>query len=123
MKTSIAMMLAAAVVAAGILTGGENALAGLICQSYTYNPNLVRRVQEKLLHEGIDSRLSVNGKWGPKTQAALRNFQFKHHLTVTGEINEQTFAQLFGREATYEGVVVVENPHHAPDDIYRRECR
>ena len=50
-----------------------------------------------VLQEALDStgaNLKVDGAWGPKTEAALRNYQRIHGLQVTGQLNKATFTKL-----------------------------
>jgi len=51
-----------------------------------------RSVQRALREGGY--RIAVDGKIGPKTRAALREFQSDHGLTPTGEVNNQTLTKL-----------------------------
>ena len=99
----------------------EAGAAGMICASYEYHPNLVRSVQKALVAGGARG-IVADGRWGPKSREALREFQRRKGLTVNGEVDEPTFRALFGPDVPYEGVTVRRNPHNAPDDIYLREC-
>jgi peptidoglycan hydrolase-like protein with peptidoglycan-binding domain len=38
--------------------------------------------------------ISVDGKWGPRTAAALRDFQAANNLSATGKLNTETMAAL-----------------------------
>lgn len=98
-----------------------SATAGVICASYAYAPNLVRRLQEKL-NTTLSAQLAVDGKWGRKTQDALRRFQSREKLRVSGDLDEDTFRALFG-DVAYEGIEIVRNPTNAPRDAYERMCR
>lgn len=40
------------------------------------------------------AKLTVDGKWGPKTEAALKQFQQQHGLKVTGHLDHATRTQL-----------------------------
>lgn len=48
----------------------------------------MRRVQEALNHHG--ARLRVDGYWGRHTEHALRLFQHRHHLRMTGRLDPET---------------------------------
>ena len=48
----------------------------------------VAKVQMALNSNGAS--LDVDGKWGPKTSAALKAFQEAHHLKPTGKMNGAT---------------------------------
>ena len=53
----------------------------------------LRKVQQTLNDQGYDVG-KVDGKWGPRTSAALKKFQGDHGIEATGQINEQTIAAL-----------------------------
>lgn len=50
-------------------------------------------VQRKLKTLGLYHG-TVDGLLGSKTNAAIRRYQVKKHLTITGELNEQTLRSL-----------------------------
>lgn len=116
-RTNLTCVLVAALAA---LLFAEAGAAGMICASYEYHPNLVRSVQKALVDDG--ARIVADGRWGPKSREALREFQRRRGLAVNGEVDEPTFRALFGPDVPYEGVTVRRNPLNAPDDIYLREC-
>jgi peptidoglycan hydrolase-like protein with peptidoglycan-binding domain len=49
--------------------------------------------QKKLNQEGFDAG-RADGKWGTKTAEAVKSFQEKNNLPATGELDEQTLADL-----------------------------
>jgi peptidoglycan hydrolase-like protein with peptidoglycan-binding domain len=53
----------------------------------------VSRVQEKLRALGFDAG-PVNGDFGAKTQAALAQFQLSRTIPASGQLDEQTLAEL-----------------------------
>ncbi len=53
----------------------------------------VRGAQERLFNLGFDPG-PIDGKLGPKTEAALRAFQKKHELEETGMLDEATGTKL-----------------------------
>ena len=53
---------------------------------------LVRRVQVALKRRGY--HLAVNGKFGPQTHSAIRRFQRRAHLPVTGKVDRRTWRAL-----------------------------
>ena len=112
---------AALVATLAALLFAEAGAAGMICASYEYHPNLVRSVQKALAANGARS-VVADGRWGPKSREALREFQRRKGLVVNGEVDAPTFRALFGPDVPYEGVTVRRNPHNAPEDIYLREC-
>lgn len=95
--------------------------AGMICASYEYHPNLVRSVQRALAADGA-SGIVADGRWGPKSRDALREYQRRRGLDVTGEVDEPTFRSLFGPDVPFEGVTIRRNPNNAPEEIYREAC-
>jgi len=54
---------------------------------------LIRQVQAGLRHIGFDPG-PVDGRPGPRTTAALRQFQASHGLGVTGKVDDETLAAL-----------------------------
>lgn len=52
----------------------------------------VRQVQQALKDEGHD--LQVDGMMGPKTQAALKEYQQSKGMPATGQLNQQTLSAL-----------------------------
>ena len=53
----------------------------------------VKKLQEILNGKGY--KLTVDGDFGDKTDAAVRAYQKANHLTVDGEVGEKTWASLF----------------------------
>jgi peptidoglycan hydrolase-like protein with peptidoglycan-binding domain len=53
----------------------------------------LRKVQQTLNGKGYDAG-KVDGKWGPRTSAALRKFQGDHGIEATGRIDAQTITAL-----------------------------
>ena len=53
----------------------------------------LRAVQQSLNDQGYDAG-KVDGKWGPKTAAALKKFQGDHGLQANGQIDAQTITAL-----------------------------
>lgn len=58
-----------------------------------YDPALVRSVQRALNEKGYDAG-SVDGRWGPATEDAVRRFQRAAGLPQTGELEQSTLATL-----------------------------
>lgn len=59
----------------------------------TGRPEQVKAVQQALKDKGHDAG-AIDGKMGPKTQAALRDFQQKEGLKATGRADAETMAKL-----------------------------
>lgn len=58
------------------------------------DPNVVRAIQQALSRKGLDPG-SADGDYGPKTAAAVRDFQTAHSLVPDGEVGSKT-AQALG---------------------------
>jgi peptidoglycan hydrolase-like protein with peptidoglycan-binding domain len=69
--------------------GGQSTQA----QSSGQSPELVKQAQEKLSAAGHDAG-SADGKMGPKTQAALKEFQQSKGLQASGQLDQKTVAAL-----------------------------
>jgi peptidoglycan hydrolase-like protein with peptidoglycan-binding domain len=76
------------VVAGAVLVAPTFAVEGFYVDSGT-----VREVQRMLNQRGFD-RLGVDGMMGPRTQAAVREFQRSQRLEPTGQLNRQTLIAL-----------------------------
>jgi len=73
-----------------VARGGTSIQEGMGGQSVT-------QAQQLLANHGI--QLDVDGKFGPQTDAAVRQFQQAHNLEVDGKIGPQTLAALQGGAA------------------------
>jgi len=56
-------------------------------------PDVIRQVQQTLQHDGMYQG-RVDGVWGPGTQAGVRNFQQRHNLNVSGQLDQDTIAAM-----------------------------
>jgi len=54
---------------------------------------VVRSVQQALIQNGYDA-VALEGRWGPTTESAVRQFQEAHRLAPTGSLDEQTLSAL-----------------------------
>jgi len=64
----------------------------------------IGKMQEKLLELGFAAG-PVNGDFGAKTQAALAQFQLSRAIPASGQLDQQTLAELgIGREGTQASV-------------------
>lgn len=61
-------------------------------QQQAQSPDVVKQVQEKLSAEG--QKVTADGKMGPQTEAALKEYQQKNGLQATGRIDQETLAKL-----------------------------
>jgi peptidoglycan hydrolase-like protein with peptidoglycan-binding domain len=57
------------------------------------NAETVKQVQEKLAAEGHDVG-QPDGKFGPKTQAALKKYQESKGIPASGQLDEKTLSEL-----------------------------
>ena len=55
--------------------------------------NEIRQVQQNLKQQGFTVG-KIDGKWGPKTARAVRNFQQKNSIQANGRLTQQTMAKL-----------------------------
>lgn len=58
----------------------------------------VKTVQSTLNSKGYS--LDVDGSYGPKTQAAVKDYQSKNNLSVDGVVGNQTWSSLLGSSST-----------------------
>ncbi len=56
--------------------------------------DMVFKVQQRLHDLGFYVRDNIDGRWGPNTAAAVRNFQHAKGLAATGQLNSRTMAAL-----------------------------
>lgn len=61
-------------------------------QPQAQSPEVVKQVQQKLSAEG--QKVTADGKMGPQTQAALKEYQQKNGLQASGQIDQETLAKL-----------------------------
>jgi peptidoglycan hydrolase-like protein with peptidoglycan-binding domain len=59
----------------------------------------VKKLQQSLKHQGFEPG-PVDGIIGPRTRAAIRSFQKKHALEVTGKADASTLKLLDEKSAT-----------------------
>jgi peptidoglycan hydrolase-like protein with peptidoglycan-binding domain len=69
------------------------ATAGLAADDNYVDSSTVRQVQKTLNDRGYP-RVGVDGAMGPRTQAAIRQFQRAESLEPTGQLNRQTLVAL-----------------------------
>jgi len=59
----------------------------------TTDSAIVRSAQQSLNQKGYDVG-AVDGRWGPNTETALRQFQEANRLAPTGKLDQQTLSAL-----------------------------
>jgi hypothetical protein len=78
-------------------TGNRTVAASTASSSTTssggYHSDLVRSVQQALNDRGYNAG-SVDGRWGPATETAVRKFQQASGLPVSGQLEPSTLAAL-----------------------------
>ena len=74
-------------------TGSEKGVSGAGAESQKYSKETVREIQQALKKEGHDPG-TIDGTMNQKTQQALREFQKKNKLKVTGTPNKETAEKL-----------------------------
>lgn len=60
--------------------------------STNMNADQMQEIQSNLRDKGYS--VSVDGVWGPQTASAVREFQSANNLEVTGNLNNETIAEL-----------------------------
>lgn len=75
----------------------------------------VKRIQEALNGKGYS--LTVDGIWGDKTDAAIRDYQGKNGLSVDGIYGKNTHASLFGKSPTESVGDFKYNPYKESDAV------
>lgn len=61
----------------------------LVLAAKGMNSEVVKVIQLSLTHKGYT--LALDGDFGPKTEAAIKDFQKKNKLTVTGRVDVETY--------------------------------
>lgn len=56
-------------------------------------PDTIRQVQQALQQQNM-YRGQIDGVWGPRTQAAVRQYQQKNNLGSSGQLDQQTLSSL-----------------------------
>jgi len=76
------------------------------------NADQVRAIQQALKDQGHDPG-EIDGKMGPKTQAAVRDYQQKQGLKATGQLDAETSAKL-GVESKTSAAPSISSPAASP---------
>lgn len=89
----LALALAAAPVAAQTSSTDQNAPADSSGPSSTGSAAQVKQAQTELRQMGL-YKGTLDGKTGPQTRQALRQYQTQKRLPQTGELDQQTLVEL-----------------------------
>jgi len=95
----LAVAVAAAFSLSAIAAGDQKqkqepqAQSGQSTPAQSQSPELVKQAQEKLSAAGHDAG-TADGKMGPKTQAALKEFQQSKGLQASGQLDQKTVTAL-----------------------------
>lgn len=73
--------------------GAQGSTRQSASQQQKQSPELVKQVQQKLSENGQDVG-QPDGKMGPKTQAALKEYQKEQGIEPTGQLDQKTLAAL-----------------------------
>lgn len=73
-------------------TASSNTISSTSARVAGMDSGTIQSVQSSLKSEGHS--VSVDGKWGPQTASALREFQMNNNLPATGQLDTQTLAAL-----------------------------
>jgi len=74
---------------------GPAAYPGKVTKKGSTASGRVRAIQQRLNEQGV-ANLKLDGKFGPKTEAAVKAFQAASVLEVDGLVGPKTWAALFG---------------------------
>jgi peptidoglycan hydrolase-like protein with peptidoglycan-binding domain len=94
------------------------ASAAFAADNLYVDADTVREVQKTLRDRGF--RVGVDGIMGPRTQAALRQFQKAENLDPTGRLNRQTLVALGIQEAASSGAT--EQPQYGPEILRKAQA-
>ena len=70
----------------------------ILQQGAQNDPDAVIRLQTALYKEGFNEQSNIDGKYGPKTEAAVRAYQEENRLTADGIAGNETQRLLFKQE-------------------------
>ena len=89
-----ALLLALGMASASLPAGAQQQDGGAVAPAdVTEDPAKVRRIQRALSQAGYDPG-EIDGRWGSRTRAALRNFQEAEGLEATGDVDLSTVIAL-----------------------------
>lgn len=71
-------------------------------ESAMMSPDTIKQVQQALNEKGFQAG-PVDGKWGSKTESAVKNFQQDQGMQASGSLDQQTLAALGVSEGAAAG--------------------
>jgi peptidoglycan hydrolase-like protein with peptidoglycan-binding domain len=86
MRFAPAALIAAALISFGVPAAQTNSQPD-------FSPDVIKRVQERLAAMGYDPG-PADGKWGPKTQQAVKQLQADREHPATGRLDLGTLAYI-----------------------------
>jgi hypothetical protein len=91
----LAMSSIAALPACSMFGGGNNSNHASYSspQSPALSQNMIQQVQTRLQQAG-NYNGTIDGRWGPSTEAGVRSYQQQHNLNATGQLDGDTLASL-----------------------------
>src|ERR1700688_2512490 len=93
---------------------------GISIASSLWADDLTRTIQQRLKDQGFYYG-EVDGRGGDETSAAIRRFQIRHGLTVTGQLNEETMHSLGLSGNSIAGPGPGYQESHSSNDRYGRQ--
>jgi surface antigen len=122
------------VVTQGVIDGREQQVDGIACRAADGNwriasdaaaeraaeADLVLRAQQRLHEQGFYVRDNIDGRWGPATSSALRNFQRVSGLTPTGQLDVATQKSLSLAPSPLAAMPAVAEGEGLPPDAARQ---
>ena len=92
----LALSSVAALPACSMFGGGSNSSqssSASAARPPALSQDMVQQVQTRLQQAG-DYNGSIDGLWGPATEAGVRSYQQQHNLNATGQLDNDTLASL-----------------------------
>jgi peptidoglycan hydrolase-like protein with peptidoglycan-binding domain len=77
----------------GAMSETSKSTSSASARTNTHDKSVVRAVQQALNDKGFNPG-PIDGKWGPRTQAALAKFQKAQGITASRKLDDQTLAAL-----------------------------
>ena len=95
---SLIIVLALLLLPCAFASGNYDAISGCDIQRRGSKGNNVRKIQQALINLGYLNG-PVDGSYGPNTESAVRNFQYRNGITQSGVATMFTQAKLYSSGA------------------------